>query len=249
MTIMDDPKSFLGSNTTVQGTEHVKLTLKAYIDRLAAKYLPKPLPTYAVRRATASKALHVAYEKALDRDETPSKELLARYRSKVGALNYASPNVRPDVAQAVGLLARALTFPTEELDLLADDIIVKLAHTSTEGLEFRKIPSPTLKAYSDSDWCVRHSTSGWLIYFGNVLVGHGSKRQQCIAMSSTEAEIIAASHAAVEIVYFRGLLNEMGVPQEQPTVLKVENTGAIELSKHRKSCNKSRHVDRRYLVL
>ena len=65
-------------------------------------------------------------------------------------------------------------------------------------------------------------------------------------MSSTEAEIIAASACAVEVVHFRRLLSEMGLPQEEPTVLHVDNTGAVELSRDRKSCHRSRHVDRRY---
>ena len=37
----------------------------------------------------------------------------------------------------------------------------------------------------------------------------------------------------------------MGLPQGR-TQLHVDNTGAIELSRDRKSCHKSRHVDRRY---
>ena len=39
---------------------------------------------------------------------------------------------------------------------------------------------------------------------------------------------------------------EMGLPQLDATTLRVDNSGAIELSHDRKSCNKSRHVDRRY---
>ena len=73
-----------------------------------------------------------------------------------------------------------------------------------------------------------------------------SRRQHCIAMSSTEAEIIAASACSVEIVHFRRLLEEMGLKQEWPTELKVDNSGAVELSRDRKSCHRSRHVDRRY---
>ena len=38
----------------------------------------------------------------------------------------------------------------------------------------------------------------------------------------------------------------MGLPQANPTTLKVDNSGAIELSRDRKSCHRSRHVDRRY---
>ena len=49
-----------------------------------------------------------------------------------------------------------------------------------------------------------------------------------------------------EIVYLRRLLREMGVDVDAPTVLHVDNLGAVELSKHHKSCARSRHVERRY---
>ena len=46
--------------------------------------------------------------------------------------------------------------------------------------------------------------------------------------------------------YFRGLLTDLGLPQDEPTVLHVDNQGAIALATDRRSCNRSRHVDRRY---
>ena len=57
---------------------------------------------------------------------------------------------------------------------------------------------------------------------------------------------MAASMAATEIMYFRGLLSELGHDLE-PTVLYVDNQGAVELSKDMKSCQRSRHIERRYL--
>ena len=50
------------------------------------------------------------------------------------------------------------------------------------------------------------------------LVAYASKRQLYISLSSTEAEVMAASSAATEIVYQRGLLREMGVVL--PTALR-----------------------------
>ena len=38
----------------------------------------------------------------------------------------------------------------------------------------------------------------------------------------------------------------MGLHQEAPTTLRVDNSGAVELSRDRKSCHRSRHVDRRF---
>ena len=65
-------------------------------------------------------------------------------------------------------------------------------------------------------------------------------------MSSTKAEIIAVSAGALEAVYFRRMLSEMGLPQHDPTVVYVDNSGDVELSKHQKSYHRSRHVLRRY---
>ena len=41
-------------------------------------------------------------------------------------------------------------------------------------------------------------------------------------------------------------LREMGADPGAPTVLRVDNSGAVELSRDRKSCHRSRHVDRRF---
>ena len=103
-----------------------------------------------------------------------------------------------------------------------------------------------LDAESDSDWSIGHSTTGYLLFLCGCAIVYSSKRQPCIALSSTEAEIIAASATAVEIVYVRTLLRELGLEQEQPTTLRVDNSGAVELSRDRKSCHRSRHVDRRF---
>ena len=78
------------------------------------------------------------------------------------------------------------------------------------------------------------------------MFAYASKRQTCIAMSSTEAELIAASTLALEVSDFRTLLREMGLGDSEPTRLYVDNSGALQLSRDRRSCHRSRHVDRRY---
>ena len=60
---------------------------------------------------------------------------------------------------------------------------------------------------------------------------------------------MAAAAAACEILYIRGLLAEMGAPQTEPTILYVDNSGAVALSKDLKSCQRSRHIERRYLKI
>ena len=151
-------------------------------------------------------------------------------------------------AQPIGLLARALTFPTPEMNVLADEAMVYMAQTADLAMTIdgNADGGDTLVAESDSDWSVGHSTTGFALMLAGVAIVYSSKRQPCIALSSTEAEIIAASACACEVIFVRSLLAEMGLPQEQPTTLRVDNSGAVELSRDRKSRHRSRHVDRRF---
>ena len=174
-------------------------------------------------------------------------QLRETYASKVGALIYVVPVCRVDCALTIGILARCLTFPTEAMDRAADRCLVFLAQHPDTGITYNgNAERPELHAYSDSNWTIGHSTSGWGILYCGAVIGYGSKRQQSIALSSTEAEIMAASMAATEILYFRGLLFELG-HELDPTVLYVDNQGAVELSRDMKSCQRSRHIERRYL--
>jgi hypothetical protein len=60
---------------------------------------------------------------------------------------------------------------------------------------------------------------------------------------------MAASFVGAEVMYTRGLLREMGYDMSKPTVLWVDNIGAVELSKRRESSQRSRHIERRYLKI
>ena len=60
---------------------------------------------------------------------------------------------------------------------------------------------------------------------------------------------MAASLAATEIIFMRSLLSEMGYDMSEPTILWVDNMGAVEITKRRESLARSRHIERRYLKM
>ncbi len=103
--------------------------------------------------------------------------------------------------------------------------------TKNLGILFDGSKGPELKAFSDSDWSTLHSTTGIVFVLAGAPVSYASKRQQSIAFSPCEAEIMAASVAATETVYVREILRNLGLPQLQPTTLGVDNKGAIQLAK------------------
>jgi hypothetical protein len=246
ITLSSTPKHFLNMNVTQHSPTKITVSSEAYIERMADRYVPDWRERANVSMP-AGDELMKAYERAHQREVPPSSDLLRSYGGKVGALVYTSPCVRVDACSAIGRCSRALTFPTEEMELIVDDIIVYLAQTKSLGVTFDGTVPNAGQCYAetDSDWAVGHSTTGWCVYLAGAAMCYSSKRQTCIASSSTEAEIIAASSCALELVHIRGLLREMGLPQNTTPVF-VDNSGAVELSRDRKSCHRSRHVDRRY---
>ena len=79
------------------------------------------------------------------------------------------------------------------------------------------------------------------------VIAYMSKKQATIAMSSTEAEIMAASQAGLEAVFLRSLLSDMGYKQSKPTDLYVDNKGAIDMSRDYISNERTKHIERRHL--
>ena len=87
-------------------------------------------------------------------------KLLKRYQSLVGALLYCAGNTRPDVSYSVSMLCRVMSRPTPDMYDEALRVLSYLYRTRELGLRYAKSDKP-LAGQSDSDWAVRHSTSGW----------------------------------------------------------------------------------------
>jgi hypothetical protein len=158
---------------------------------------------------------------------------------------FAMTSTRPDIAHAVGIVARYMDCPTPT-DLQAAQRVLGYLNTTKEmGLIFRRpgIDSPHgFDAFSDSDYAgdkdTRRSTSGFLIrHNGNIIVW-SSRRQRCVSLSTCEAELYALSECTREISALRSLLCDILMPDQAqqmipdsqpPTPIYVDNTAAVAL--------------------
>ncbi|KAF5930339.1 hypothetical protein HYC85_031212 [Camellia sinensis] len=81
---------------------------------------------------------------------------------------------------------------------------------------------PVLEDYTDSDMAGdldgRKSASGFLFTFAGGAVSWQSKLQKCVALSTTEAEYIAAAETGKEMLWLKRFLQELGLKQEKFTV-------------------------------
>lgn len=73
-----------------------------------------------------------------------------------------------------------------------------------------------------------------------------SQRQLVIALSSTEAEYIALATATQESIWLRRFLSELGCQQIEPTLIQVDNQGAIKLAKNLESNKRTKHIGVKY---
>nr|GEY22902.1 retrovirus-related Pol polyprotein from transposon TNT 1-94 [Tanacetum cinerariifolium] len=128
------------------------------------------------------------------------------YHSKIGSLMYLTSS-RPDIVQAVCFCARYQSRSTEKHLKGVKRIFRYLRGTVNMGLWYPKDSSFELTAFSDADHagCIdsRKSTSGGIQFLGDKLVSWMSKKQNCTAMSSAEAEYVALSHSRTKHIHTR----------------------------------------------
>ena len=99
--------------------------------------------------------------KATDDEEAVEQQL---YQSLLGSLMYLSVCTRPDLAYAVGILARFSSKPNRSHWTAAKRVLRYLKGSANHGIAFPKSESGECRGYSDADWAGdqedRKSTSG-----------------------------------------------------------------------------------------
>ena len=169
------------------------------------------------------------------------------YRRLICSLMYISLVTRPDIAYSVSYLSRFLDKPTVQAWKAGQRILKYLNATKQLCLSYTKGES-NLIGMSDADWGgdrqTRKSVSGFVAFHaGNPIAWH-SRKQNCVALSSMEAEYISAASAAQEVMNLKGVLSDFG--ELHVPVLKVDNMSAISLINTYQNSKRSKHIDIRY---
>ena len=116
-----------------------------------------------------------------------------------------------------------------------------------EMFQHKTSDNTNMLGFVDSDWAGdtahRRSMTGIAIMFGGAVVAYKSRIQKTIALSSTEAEFMAACDAGKTILYLRTILEEMGVEQNEATVLYEDNQGALMMANAQQPTRRTRHLE------
>ena len=168
------------------------------------------------------------------------------YRSIIGSLMYIV-NTRPDLAYTVGVVSRYMEAPGKEHWAAAKHILRYLKGTTGYGYRYEKGAElkPMLLGFSDSDFAGdvedRKSTTGVVYFLGNSLVTWSSQKQKTVALSSCEAEYVAAAAAACQGVWLSRLLADLTCSAVKKFKLRIDSKSALELSKNPVYHERSKH--------
>ena len=117
----------------------------------------------------------------------------------------------------------------------------------------RRELKPILLGYSDSDFAGdvedRKSTTGVVYFLGNSLVTGASQKQKIVALSSCEAEYVAAAAAACQGIWLSRLIADMMGTKEATVKLLMDNMFAIALSRNPVHHERSKNIDTKYHFL
>ena len=81
------------------------------------------------------------------------------------------------------------------------------------------------------------------MFLGDALISWKCKKQDRVSKSSTEAKYRTMPTACFEIVWLRGLLEELGFPQTTSTPLHADNISAIQIATNPVFHERTKHIE------
>eukprot|EP00253_Pinus_taeda_P035309 PITA_35309 len=118
-------------------------------------------------------------------------------------------------------LSQAMVHPTKLFWKATKHVLRYLRGTSQYGLWYKRKKRVELQGFIAADW-------------------------RSVALSSAEAEYMAASQAACEAIWMRKILVGLFGQRMDPTVIYCNNRSCIKLSENRVFHDRSKHIDIRY---
>ena len=186
---------------------------------------------------------------ALRAEDGTGKASSRHFRSIVGGLNYLS-NTRPDITHSISVVSRFMHNPSLHHLGAAKRILRYVAGTLDYGVWYNNVDNFRLYGFTDSDYAGslddRKSTSGQVFFLGSGAVSWSSKKQDTVALSSSETEYMAATSSACQATWLRKILADFGQAKIGATDIYCDKKSAIAMSRNPSFHSRTKHIDIRY---
>lgn len=203
----------------------------------------------------------VTLTKATDENELSPKET-TYFRKGVGKLLHMMRWSRPEVCNSVRDLSRHMSKVAQEHVDAMHRVMSNCAAYPERGWNLkpeRKWDGKdrdfkfVINGRSDSDYAsckaTRRSVSGWAVYLEGAPISAKSSMQKTVALSVTEAELMAAVSCAQDMMYAKRILESLGLQVQLPMILEIDNKGTVDLINNWSVGGRTRHVETRQLFL
>ncbi|WJX83409.1 hypothetical protein P8452_66072 [Trifolium repens] len=237
--------SLVGELTYFLGLQVKQMEDTIFISQ--SKYAKNIVKKFGMQSATHKRTPAATHIK-LTKDEKGVSVDQSVYRSIIGSLLYLTAS-RPDISFEVGVCARYQAEPKMSHLTQVKRILKYVNGTSDYGIMYSHGEDSRLTGYCDADWAGsaddRKSTSGGCFFLGNNLISWFSKKQNCVALSTAEAEYIATGSSCSQLLWMKQMLSEYNVEQDVLT-LYCDNMSAINISKNPIQHSRTKHIDIRH---
>jgi hypothetical protein len=182
-------------------------------------------------------------EPMLPNSQQATHQQILAYQGKTGSINYATVQTRPDAARAASHLAEFATNPSQQHQDAADQVILYLDGTRYYAIEYSAAaaeqeiaythPNKALEIASDASFgncaTTRRSSEGYLFKLFGGPIDWVSVKQKTVTTSTTEAELLALTHAATEALWWNRLFEDVGFRLDHDVVINCDNQQTIRL--------------------
>ncbi|KAK1646060.1 hypothetical protein QYE76_063865 [Lolium multiflorum] len=228
--------SMMGELKYFLGFEIKQMRQGTFINQ--AKYLQDMLKRFDMKDAKGiGTPMHLKCQLSLD--ETGKAVDPKLYRSMIGSLLYLC-------ASCLGMCARFQESPKESDIVAVKRIFRYLVDTPLFGLWYPRDTDFSLVGFTDSDWAGdkvdRKSTSGACHFLGRSLVCWSSKKENCVSISTAEAEYVAAASSSAQILCMRQTLRDYGLEYSKVPLL-CDNESAIKIAYDLVLHGKMNHIE------
>jgi hypothetical protein len=201
---------------------------------------PLPVDTADLLRAAADKEITSEEQEQLDNFP---------FRNLLGAMLYLAMNTRPDIAYAVGVLARYGNRINPTVCNLMIYLLQYVRCTINRGIRFSGSMFD-MHIFTDADWAgdqvTRKSTTGFVVFAAGGPISWQSKLQPTVSTSSMQSEYQALYAGMQEIVWLRGVMEEVGLPFCDPTPFFLDAQSAQDLATNPVYHKRSKHIEIKY---
>ncbi|XP_031334493.1 secreted RxLR effector protein 161-like [Photinus pyralis] len=171
------------------------------------------------------------------------------FRQLIGCLMYVMIGTRPDISFALNMFSRYQDRATDDMWMYLKRILRYLKKTCNVGLEYKRDKSFDLSCYVDSDWGNdvedRKSVTGFLFKLYNNTICWATRKQNCVTLSTTEAELVALCDSVKEGIWLRKLILDFGLDGKRVTYYE-DNQGCIALVRNPENNRRVKHLDLKF---